>query len=48
MMMGLRPILSESLPNRMKNGVPINSASAIMMSAVLPSTFSGPFRKIWA
>ena len=33
MMMGLRPILSESQPKTMKNGVPITRDSAIMICA---------------
>ncbi len=33
MMIGLRPILSESQPKKMKKGVPIKSDSAIMMFA---------------
>ena len=45
MMMGLRPILSDSAPNTTKNGVPISSARAIMMLAVLASTFSVCVRK---
>ncbi len=32
-MIGLRPILSDSQPNRMKHGVPIASAIAIMIWA---------------
>src|SRR5438132_8718227 len=40
MMIGLRPILSDSEPNTMKNGVPISSEAAIRMLAVAPSTFS--------
>ena len=31
MMMGLRPILSDQAPNRIKNGVPITSDKAIMI-----------------
>lgn len=45
MMMGLRPILSDSAPKITKNGVPISSAIAIMMLAVLASTFSVCVRK---
>ena len=33
MMMGLRPILSDSQPNTTKKGVPITSDSAIMICA---------------
>ena len=45
MMMGFRPILSESAPKITKKGVPIRSAIAIMMLAVLASTFSVCVRK---
>jgi len=45
MMIGLRPILSDSAPNTMKNGVPISSEIAIMMFAVDASTFSACVRK---
>jgi hypothetical protein len=45
MMMGLRPILSDSAPNTMKNGVPISSDAATRRLAVAPSTFSACVRK---
>ena len=45
MMIGLRPILSDSQPNRMKKGVASASAMAIRMLAVAPSTFSVFSRK---
>ena len=45
MMIGLRPILSDSEPKKTKNGVPISSATAIMMLAVAPSTLSVCVRK---
>ena len=45
MMIGLRPILSDSVPNTMKNGVPMSSEIAIMMFAVEPSTFRACVRK---
>ena len=45
MMIGLRPIRSDSEPKKRKNGVPISSATAIMMLALLPSTFSVCVRK---
>ena len=45
MMIGLRPILSDSEPNTTKNGVPINSAMAIRMLAVDASTLSTLCRK---
>ncbi|CFN74932.1 Uncharacterised protein [Bordetella pertussis] len=45
MMMGLRPILSDSAPNSTKNGVPTSKAIAIMMLAVLESIFSDCVRK---
>ena len=48
MMMGLRPILSESVPKMTKNGVPISSATAISTLAVGPSSFSWLVRKISA
>ena len=38
MMIGLRPILSDSEPKTMKNGVPMSSEIAIRMFAVAPST----------
>ena len=38
MMMGLRPILSPSQPNTMKNGVAMASAPAISRLAVTAST----------
>ncbi len=44
-MIGLLPILSDSQPNRMKQGVPIASAIAIMICAVTPGTFSVWVRK---
>ena len=37
-MIFFRPILSDSQPKRMKNGVAMTSAVAIMMLAVAPST----------
>ena len=45
MMMGLRPILSDSVPNTTKNGVPMISDTATRMLAVEPSTFSTFCRK---
>ena len=45
MMIGLRPILSDSQPNRMKKGVASASAMAIRMLAVAPSTLSVFSRK---
>ena len=45
MMIGLRPILSDSAPNTMKNGVPMTSDAAIIRFAVAPSTFSALVRK---
>ena len=45
MMIGLRPILSDSEPNTMKNGVPMSSAPAISRFAVVASTFSVWVRK---
>ena len=39
-MIGLRPILSDSQPKKMKNGVPSSSAMAIRMLVSAPSTFS--------
>ncbi len=45
MMIGLRPILSDSQPKKMKNGVPITSAPAISRLAVVASTFSVCVRK---
>ena len=45
MMMGLRPILSDSEPKKMKNGVPRISETAIRMLAVGPSTFRNDCRK---
>ena len=44
-MIGLRPILSDSQPKKMKNGVPMASAAAITMLAVVPSSFSVWVRK---
>src|SRR5215212_212142 len=40
MMIGLRPILSDSAPNTMKNGVPSSSDAAISRLAVVTSTFA--------
>jgi hypothetical protein len=45
MMIGLRPIRSDSEPKNRKNGVPIRSAIAIRMLDVAPSTFSVCVRK---
>jgi hypothetical protein len=45
MMIGLRPILSDSVPKTTKNGVPISSDAAIRMLAVALSTFSTLVRK---
>ena len=45
MMIGLRPILSDSEPKTRKNGVPITSAAAIIRLAVVPSTLSDCVRK---
>src|SRR5690606_32714298 len=45
MMIGLRPMRSDSEPKTRKNGVPIKSAKAIMMLAVLASTCSVLVRK---
>ena len=39
-MIGLRPILSDSQPNTMKNGVPSSSEIAIRICAVTAGTFS--------
>jgi len=44
-MIGLRPIRSDSQPNRMKNGVPSASAIAIMILAVTAGTFRVCVRK---
>ena len=44
-MIGLRPILSDSQPNRMKPAVPIASDTAIMIQAVMAGTFSVWVRK---
>ena len=44
-MIGLRPTLSESHPNRMKNGVPINNPTAIRICAVTAGTLSVWVRK---
>ena len=41
----MRPILSDSQPKKMKNGVPIANATAIMICAVMASTFSVWVRK---
>ncbi len=45
MMIGLRPILSESPPKTTKKGVPRMSAMATMMLADCRSTFSTFCRK---
>ena len=45
MMIGLRPIRSESEPKTMKNGVPSSSAPAISRLALWASTFSVWVRK---
>src|SRR5262249_47627127 len=45
MMIGLRPILSDSEPNTMKNGVPITSDAAMSRLAVVASTFAIVVRK---
>ena len=45
MMMGLRPILSDSAPKITKNGVAMISEQATRMLAVAPSTFKAPVRK---
>ena len=45
MMIGLRPIWSDSAPKTTKNGVPISSAAAISRLAVTESTFSVCVRK---
>ena len=45
MMIGLRPIRSDSMPKTTKNGVPASSASAIRMLAVALSTLSVCVRK---
>ena len=45
-MIGLRPILSESQPKRMKNGVPSSERRcAIMICALTAGTFSVCVRK---
>ncbi|MCY1381691.1 hypothetical protein D9M69_696260 [compost metagenome] len=45
MMIGLRPILSDSEPNTTKKGVPSSSAAAIIRLAVVASTLSCCVRK---
>ena len=45
MMIGLRPILSESAPNTRKNGVPSSSAPPTSNCAVWASTLSVWVRK---
>ena len=45
MMIGLRPILSDSQPNRTKKPVPSASEMAIMMLTDTASTFSTFCRK---
>ena len=45
MMMGLRPILSDSVPNTTKKGVPSISEMAIQMLALEASTLSTEVRK---
>ncbi len=45
MMMGFRPILSDSQPNKIKHGVASSSAVATMTFVVAPSTFSVRSRK---
>ena len=45
MMMFLRPILSDSQPKKMNNGVPITSEIAIRMYAVWKSSLSVMIRK---
>src|SRR3569623_2298251 len=45
MMIGLRPILSDSAPNTMKNGVPMTSDAAISRLAVVASTLAIAVRK---
>ena len=44
-MMGLRPILSDKVPNTIKNGVPMMSDTATMMLAVAASTFNACVKK---
>ena len=44
-MIGLRPILSDSQPKKMKNGVPMASDTAITMFDVVASSFSVWVRK---
>ena len=44
-MIGLRPILSDSEPKMMKNGVPIKSATGDQDLAVTPETFNVWVRK---
>src|SRR6476620_1955987 len=44
-MIGLRPILSDSQPNRMKHGVPIASEIAIMICASVAGTLMVCVRK---
>ena len=45
MMIGLRPILSDSVPKMTKNGVPSSSATAIIRLAVVASTLALVVRK---
>src|SRR5688572_18846799 len=45
MMIGLRPILSDSVPKTMKKGVPISSEAAISRLAVVTSTLAMVVRK---
>ncbi len=45
MMIGFRPMRSDSVPKITKNGVPARSASASRMLAVALSTFSVCVRK---
>jgi len=45
MMMGLRPILSDSVPKMTKKGVPRISEMAIQMLALAGSIFSTEVRK---
>ena len=45
MMIGFLPILSESVPKTMKNGVPMSSDAPIISCAVVGSTLSCAVRK---
>ena len=45
MMIGLRPMRSESVPNTTKNGVPSTSDAAIIHCALVASTLSTLVRK---